>query len=425
MTRLESNLATAMLAPVDAVLWRTYDDGGWKLLGARRFGEANQYFQKAMERAEQFPPDDFRRGRTLAGIAWTEYRLAEFIQETGEAPADPDTLFRSAYNKAAQAVRLLSAPDIDQRERQYLARAQHVLGLTQIELCEGTAAEQSLAAAGGIYRDLRMTEDYFDVLHLRAKLRQCRREFSEAAALFRQILNEAADPERKFGALVDLANTLSWTGFIREAWQLRVEWQRLEALLEARQEEKRPLDELFRGRLVFARVHLLYGDFDKAEEILRSAHTRLCGCPTISAICRTVYWLVAAELALQRGDLPRVDACLSEFHLIWQDIKLSERGYGCLEIVAIDAACQVCIVETCTYEVIRRHVASADVVVEWCLRRPPRNGSRSTFIRSWRQLSMACAPVWNITKRGWPRRKSCCGTASRRSRRIWTCTARC
>ena len=69
MASNEDNARTATPAPVNAVLWRTYDDGGWKLLDDGQFEKARYYFEQARRKVVQFPADDYRVGRTLAGSA--------------------------------------------------------------------------------------------------------------------------------------------------------------------------------------------------------------------------------------------------------------------------------------------------------------------------------------------------------------------
>ncbi|EMI17674.1 hypothetical protein RMSM_05400 [Rhodopirellula maiorica SM1] len=355
MTRVVTTTAVATPIPVRTVMWQTYDDGGWKALDDARFAKAKRYFTLAQGYTTHFPADDYHHGRTETGLAWGEYRLAKREADSKQS-VDPEAMYRGLALKTSQAIAKLANNDLSESERPYLAKAHHLLGLLQIQLCDGLAAAASLSAAEQIYRayqERELRDAYFEVLQLKAKLRQCRREFAEASGIFRTIMDEAPDVERRFSALLDLANTLTWMGYVREAWQLRIQWKRLATQLESRT-TNRPDDEITRGQLVFARIHMLYGQYAAAEELLRSTCERLRCSSDSSAICWSVYWILSAEVALQLGNLSRVDTCLKEYQRIVHQIKLSEKGYGCLEIVAIDAACQVCILETCSYEIIRR-----------------------------------------------------------------------
>ena len=366
MTRVATNDSAALMpVPVRTVMWQTYDDGGWAALAENDFEKATRYFSKAEEYTSHLTDDDYRHGRTKAGLAWGAYRLEQQFA-VGKKSVDPQARFADIAEEAAAAVKMLGEAELSHADKKYQAMAHHLVGVLAVEMCDGSTAERSLDAAGHLYQQLQMFDDYFDALHLRAKLRQCRREFRVAAEHFREIYLQATDPERRFAALIDLANTLVWMGLVREARQLRVPWRRLLVELEQLPLEVpkscpkndsakiRPVDEIFRGRLVFARIHLLYGDFDDATRLLDDAYQRLCSCGEISAICRAVYWIVSAELAVHRGELGRVEQFLRDFKRIVPECKLSVKGYGCLEIVAIDAACQICVVETCCREVIRR-----------------------------------------------------------------------
>lgn len=339
---------------VDAIRWQTYDESGWAKFESFCFEEARHYFVKALEIAALFPQNAMWRGRSLGGLAWAEYRIAEQVKEVGGNPEEIAILFQAACRYARDSVDILAKSNLDERVQVFLARAQHVLGLIHVQLCDGSTADSCLSAAETIYRALGQLHLSSDILHVRAKLMQCSRSFRKAISLLQQTVNEAEKTERKFAALVDLVNTLTWTGYIREALQLEVTWKMWLVELEHLPEYQRPVDALLRGRLVFARAHMLFGNFDRAHAILTDAHERLCQCSDISTICRAVFWIVSAELELAEGHLHAVREALGQFHRVVHDKKLSGGGYACLEVVAIDAACQICVIETCTYEVFKK-----------------------------------------------------------------------
>ena len=353
MTRLETGTAYVGPPPVSEVMWRTYDEGGWQALRDHDLERAERYFEKADDFLATAPADDPRRGRTLAGMAWVEYRCAQQIDHGG--PVDPEIIFTKAHEKAKTATAILGAAELSQSEREYLARAHHIEALTSIEFCYGAPAVDALTKAAAIYRELLLIDEYLDCLHLLAKLMQCRRKFDEAARLFQRIADEALDPQRGFKALVDLANALAWSGYVREAWQLRTRWRRLEAEVKSQTaEDDWPREDMMRGMLVFARIHLLYGDFGQAQQLLQDARCAMQQLAVSPCICCTVFYVLSAELALARGDLSEAEGCLDKLKGRVHEIELSASGYGCLEVVAIDAACQICVIETVCREVYRR-----------------------------------------------------------------------
>ena len=312
-TQATAEPSPVSIEPVDASLWRTYDEGGWQQLKEHDYVKAQRYFEKAQKHAAALPERDFRRGRTLAGLAWVIYRTAARKWNDQRTPAakqprgsDPEQLFRQAHDHAEHAKKLLAEAELPDSERKYLAYTHHILGLTQIELCKGQQAEQSLQCAGEILKSINDGERYFEVLHYLAKLKQCRRNYVQAAQLLQRVFQEASDTERRVRALLDLANVWTWNGYVREAQQLEsvfeATWQQLETEVAQDPGREMPIELEFRGRLIFARVALLYGDYEKACQLLRRAQAILCGCTDISPICRAVFWIVSAELALERGD---------------------------------------------------------------------------------------------------------------------------
>lgn len=351
-----AQITTAPAVPVPAKppaaedpFWRPLDDGGWELLAAHKFEDAREYFLAARRHLSSFPANDYRRGRTEAGLAWTRYRLTQ--QTENATPAELDAAFREAYNQAAAGAKLLREfKELPRQELIYRARAQHILGLCLIELCRGGEAAVALQSAAAVFSQAQATAPRYDVLQLLGKLLQCRRQFAEAVAAFRQIKDEATDAETQFRALVDLANTLVWMGHIRAAWFLQAEWRRLDARVRALPAKKRPHILLLRGQLLFARVNALYGDFAIATSLLAAADKELCRCGGKDSICRSVFWIISAELALEQGQLSCALDYLESARTIDDQTHLVDRGYSCLDLLAIDAGCRRCVVECCTHE---------------------------------------------------------------------------
>ena len=75
---------------------------------------------------------------------------------------ESEQAFHAACNRARSAVQLFEQATLPPQEREYWARAYHVLGLALVELCDGVAAEAAFAAAERIYRDLQRTDNLTD-----------------------------------------------------------------------------------------------------------------------------------------------------------------------------------------------------------------------------------------------------------------------
>ena len=340
-------------------MWDTYDDGGWQALADQRWDRAKRYFEQAIQNASELGGTDYRRGRTYTGLAWAEYRVAQRAKEDALKTGDPDVHFQVARGRVSEALNILENAELNDSGKQTLARAHHLCGLLDVELCDGTHAFSQLSKAADIYRGQGLQNDYLDVVHLLGKLHLCRRQLRKAAARFNEMLQQAPDSKRQFRALVDLANTYGWMGLLREAWQLRIRWRRLEQKLVNEFKTKPPKEELIRGKLAFARIAIQFGVFGHADELLCEAWQELESSQTPSCICCSVYWLLAAELAMHRSQFAKTDICLNEYAKICHKLDEAKLGYGCLEIIAIDAACQISVLETCCYEVWREEC--------WCI----------------------------------------------------------
>ena len=272
-------------------------------------------------------------------------------QSDESATTDPDALFRQIHSDADRAVTLLNSPELPGRERVYLAYAYHLLALTQIELCQGANARQTLTWAADLY-----TETGHEAL-------AC-----ESPALSRQTLAVPAEfrcrhqalspggvrnrgPRARSTCTPRHSQPPGMVGSFGNGPQRAAAVGGFEGRCWPKATPS-PTRLFLRADLVFARVAVECGEFPDAEQLLCDARRLLC---TVGAgpgdLCLIVYQILWARLALAKGDLGRADRCLQEIDL---ECDLFQHGYDCLEILAPDAACRQCVIQSCMHEFVCR-----------------------------------------------------------------------
>lgn len=376
------------IADRDSILWRSYDDLGRQLLteaelepkssvARELLRDARDAFNEAVSIAESVGADDARRGQSLEGLARARYLLLNELRLTDpgesldaepnaeEEPSD-DTLY-AIREVAREAVRVLSLQPAKRRAVAMLrADAEVLLAKLLTELCEGSAAEVSLQNAARTYALLGKSEEQVNADLLRGKLLQCRRQFDEAIVLFQQVIANG-DSDQQFAGVLEVANTFFWTGRVREAFQQRPLWRVLRRQLNNRlAEELKKVDspkrdtrqpnplphDLFRGDLIFAQIAMHFGDWQLAEQLLQSAAELDCRFD-LPPLCEYVLCLLQAKLAVLRGQLECLPTGFAKQNFDKLDEPTPEAG--CLDVLAIDACCQACLIAACTPIRVRKH----------------------------------------------------------------------
>ena len=231
--------------PGDNILWGSFDTAGWHALdlfyAAPMSTHCGQLDYDAWRRrkAELLYAAHIRFSKALTfvaaggvhaaqstiGLGWTEY--LQLLQRRSPDPqATHASQVSSLLAKSNSAKRILESANLDANEQLYLAFATHLVGILELESCQGHLAEVSLKLAGERYKTLGQTKKYCDVVHLIAKLMQCKQCFGTSIDLL-TIAEQSEDLERRVRAFLDRIATLHWLGQTREAWQSYAVWKRL------------------------------------------------------------------------------------------------------------------------------------------------------------------------------------------------------
>lgn len=359
MNALASNINAP---PGDTILWGSFDAAGWHALDlfhaapipmecgqldldawrqrkAELLRAAHIRFTKALS---FIAAGSVSAAQSTIGLVWTEY-----FQLLQRRSPDPEVTHASQVSsllaKSTNAKRILESASLNAEEQLYLAYAYHLVGLLELESCQGHLAEVNLNLASDRYKTLGQNKKYCDVVHLRAKLMQCKQCFGMSIELLVKA-EQSEDLERRVRAFLDRVATLHWIGQTREAWQCYATWKQLRKLLDANLQAG--LSQ--RGNMLFAFIATHFGDLSSASDLF-SKIDEMRGCNPASDFCDAVYRTIRAEYCLERGDIPAMEKWLEG--ISWAS-PIPRSGYDCFEILFLGSSCRQCILECVTCEVL-------------------------------------------------------------------------
>lgn len=361
MSTLNISLAATDPHPGDTILWESFEAAGWSALESfyklpipvhcerpdhaawkNRKCELLQLacmrFTKAISFAGASP---VRQGQSLIGLVWVEYH--QLLQNNSP---DPTITYASRVSallaKCKDAKGKLESTDLDADEQLYPAKAYHLLGVLELESCQGQEADEQLKIAEEKYKGLGQSERQFEVTHLRGKLKQCKQDFTGSLAFFRQA-EKSSEVERRARAFLARVTTLNWLGQTREAWQNFTVWRRLKDELDT----VAHANLILRGSMLFGLIATRYGDLAEAGEIFAQIDDSLRCRTDVTDFCLAVYSLIRAEQCLESGDVIAMEKWLGG---IKRTDPVPRGGFDCFEVLYLGSSCRQCVSECWTCE---------------------------------------------------------------------------